>query len=75
LRYDDYEEFVLFFNELNAVKKEMLLNSEFHKIMEKVMQFKIFLETGLRHIGNRAELNGRDVDTERIKNLISQYLL
>ncbi len=75
LRYDDYEEFMLFFNELNAVKKEMLLDSEFHKIMEKVMHFKIFLETSLRHIGNRAELNGRDVDTERIKNLINQYLL
>jgi hypothetical protein len=74
LRYDDYEEFVLFFNELNSVKKETLLDSGFNKIMEKIMHFRIFLETTLRHIENRAELAGTDVDTDRIKNLINQYL-
>ena len=74
LRYDDYEEFVLFFNELNSIKKETVLGPGFHKIMEKMMHFKIFLETTLRHIGNRAELAGTDVDTDRVKDLINQYL-
>ena len=74
LRYDDYEEFVIFFNELGSVKKETILDAGFHKTMEKVMHFKIFLETTLRHLGNRAELSGTDVDTDRIKDLINQYL-
>ena len=74
LRNDDYEEFVLFFNELNSITTEMMRDSGFYKIMEKVMHFKIFLETTLRHIGNRAELDGTEVDSERIKNLINQYL-
>lgn len=74
LRYDDYEEFVLFFNELNSIKKETILDSGFHKVMEKVMHFKIFLETTLRHIGNRSELTATDVDMDRIKNLINQYM-
>lgn len=74
LRYDDYEEFIVFFNELNSIKKEMLLDSGFHKVMEKVMHFKIFLETTLRHIGNRTELTGTDADMDRIKNLINQYM-
>jgi hypothetical protein len=74
LRYDDYEEFVLFFDELNSMKEETVLGPGFHKIMEKVMHFKIFLETTVRHLGNRAELTGTDVDTDRVKNLISQYL-
>jgi hypothetical protein len=74
LRYDDYEEFALFFNELNSIKKEMLLGPGLDKITEKVMHFKIFLETTLRQIGNRAELAGIDVDRERVEHLISQYL-
>jgi len=74
LRNDDYEEFVLFFNELNSITTEMMRDSGFYKIMEKVMHFKIFLETTLRHIGNRAELDGTEVDSERIKNLLNQYL-
>jgi hypothetical protein len=74
LRYDDYEEFTFFFNELNSIKKDMILDSGFKKTMEKLMHFKIFLEATLRHIANRAELSGIEVDRERVKNLISQYL-
>ena len=74
LRYDDYEEFILFFNELNAVSEEMLLDPGYHKIMDKAMHFKIFLETTLRQIENRSELSGIDVDMERIRSLMDQYL-
>lgn len=74
LRYEDYEEFVLFFSELNSIKKETILEPGISKIMEKMMHFKIFLETTLRHIENRAELANTDVDTDRIRDLINQYL-
>jgi len=74
LRYEDYEEFVLFFTELNSIKKELVLETGFHKIMEKIRHFDVFLETTLRHLGHRAELAGSDVDMDRIKNLINQYL-
>lgn len=74
LRNEDYEEFVLFFNELNSVKNETILGSGFFKIMEKIMHFNIFLETTLRNIENGAELAGTDVDTDRIRDLINQYL-
>ena len=74
LRYDDYEEFVLFFSELTSVSQETLLGPGFQKVMEKIMHFKILLETTLRHIGNRSELAGTEVDMNRVKDLISQYL-
>jgi hypothetical protein len=74
LRYEDYEEFVLFFNELNSVKNETVLGPGFLKVMEKVMRFKIFLETTMRQIENREELSGTDLDTNRIRDLINQYL-
>ncbi len=74
LRYDDYEEFILFFSEFNSIKKGMILDANFQGVMEKAMHFRIFLETTLRHIGNRTELGGTDVDMDRIKNLMAQYL-
>lgn len=74
LRYDDYEEFILFFNELNSITTEMILGPDFREVMEKVMRLKIFLETTLRHIGNRSELSGTEVDMKRVKDLINQYL-
>ncbi len=74
LRYEDYEEFVLFFNELNSIKKDLVLESGFHKIIEKIMHFNIFLETTLRQLGNRAELASSAVDMDRINSLIHQYL-
>ena len=74
LRYDDYEGFVLFFNELNSITREMILGPGFQAIMEKVMHLKIFLETTLQHIGNRSELSGTEVDMDRVKELINQYL-
>lgn len=73
LRHDDYEEFTIFFHDLNTVKIEILTGRGFPKVLERVKHFKIFLETTLRHIGNRAELAGKPLDTARIDSLISQY--
>ncbi len=74
LRHDDYEEFTLFFHDLNTIKKEMVVGQAFPKILDKIKQFKIFLETTLRHIGNRSELMDKQLDMVRIETLMSQYL-
>ncbi len=74
LRHDDYEEFSVFFHELNAVKKDAIAGQGAHKIIEKARHFKIYLETTLRHISNRSELSQIPLDKERIDSLIHQYL-
>ncbi|MEW6109123.1 MAG: hypothetical protein AB1632_08195 [Nitrospirota bacterium] len=74
LRYEDYEEFLLFFNELNSVKKDVITGAGFHKVLERIIHFKIYLETTLRHIANRSELNNKSLDLERVEALLKQYL-
>ncbi len=74
LRHDDYEEFARFFSDMHAVKPETISGEGFRKIMDKIIYFKIYLETTLRHIENRAELAGKEIDAERVENLLSQYL-
>jgi hypothetical protein len=74
LRHDDYEEFSLFFNEIHAVNEETVRGSDFHNVFERIRQFKIYLETTLRHIAHRAELSGKSIDTQRVESLINQYL-
>jgi hypothetical protein len=73
LRYEDYEEFALFFKDITALKKETVESTEFHKAMDKIRHFRIFVETTLRHIENRSELSGTPVDMERVDGLIRQY--
>lgn len=73
IRYDDYDEFTAFFNEIFTFKGD-LCGPEFNKILEKVHHFKIFLETTLRHIANRAELRDRPIDSNRVEELVRQYL-
>ncbi len=74
LRHDDYEDFALFFHDLNTIKREMIASNAFPKILDKIKQFKIFLETTLRHIGNRSELADKQLDMVRVETLMSQYL-
>jgi hypothetical protein len=74
LRHDDYEEFSVFFHDLHDLKKDMVAGREGQKALEKVRHFKIFIETTLRHIGNRSELSDKPLDKARIEGLINQYL-
>jgi len=74
LRHDDYEEFNLFFQDLKTIKKDMVTGHGFSKILDKIKQFRIFLETTLRHIGNRSELIDKQLDMARIETLMRQYL-
>jgi hypothetical protein len=69
LRYEDYDEFVSFFDDIFSLKK-----SEVNKILEKAHRFKIFLETTLQHISNRAELHDTPVDISRAEDFLKQYL-
>ncbi len=69
LRYADYEEFTSFFNTIFSMK-----TLEQHKILEKIHNFNIFLETTLRHISNRAELRGKAIDAVGAESIIKQYL-
>ena len=44
------------------------------KSLEKIHNFKIFLETTLRHIENRAELRDKPMDTLKAEETLKQYL-
>ncbi len=74
LRHDDYEEFAHFFNEMNGLKRDAAGGSGFRKVMERVRHFKIYVETTLRHIENRSELNGKELDLKRVEDLMGQYI-
>ncbi len=74
LRYDDYEEFVSFFSKMLAFNKNEIRGRGLDKLSDKTKQFRIFIETCLRQISNRAELTGVPVDMNRIENSLNQYL-
>jgi hypothetical protein len=74
LRYDDYEEFVSFFNKVLAFRAEDVKGKDFEKMMDKIRQFKIFTETCLRQISGRTELCDIPVDMQRVENSLNQYL-
>jgi hypothetical protein len=74
LRYDDYEEFASFFHDLGVINKEMVEQHFFQKL-DSVNHFRIFLETTLRHIGNRSELIDKPVDEAKIEKMTAQYLM
>jgi len=74
LRYDDYEEFVSFFNGMLSLKKEQVLTKNSVRLMEKINNFIIFLETTLRQIDNRSELKDKPVNMGRVAKILSQYL-
>ncbi|MEW6068626.1 MAG: hypothetical protein AB1610_10100 [Nitrospirota bacterium] len=69
LRYDDYDEFASFFNDIFSYR-----GTEFDKLSEKICNFKIFLETTLRHISNRAELKNMPADINKVEEIVKQYL-
>lgn len=74
LRYDDYEEFISFFNKALAFSRDEVNGKGFDKMLDKLRQFKIFTETCLRQISSRTELSDLPVDMERVENSLNQYL-
>lgn len=71
LRHDDYEEFSSFFEEITAASNEA---GNIEKLFERCHLFKVFLNTTLRQVENRAELRDRPMDTKRVDGLVKQYL-
>jgi hypothetical protein len=74
LRYDDYEEFLSFFQKVFALNREELKGKGFEKLNDKMRQFRVFIGTCLRQISDRAELADVPLDMKRVENSISQYL-
>ena len=74
LRYDDYEEFVSFFNKVLAFTRDEVSGKGFDRMRDKFRQFGIFTETCLRQISGRTELSDLPVDMERVENSLNQYL-
>jgi hypothetical protein len=71
LRYDDYESFSKFFNEIKGTAVE---DEDFDVLLDRSRHFKIFLETTLRQMGNRSELKDRPVDVEHVEDIVRQYI-
>jgi hypothetical protein len=74
LRHDDYEEFVMFFNEIHSARKDVIMGPGFKKLLDMIRHFDVYLETTLRHIANRSELGDKMIDMGRVEGLIGQYM-
>lgn len=71
LRYDDYEGFSKFLNDIRTAVNE---GESFEDLLDRCRHFKIFLETTLRQVGNRSELKDRPVDVEHVEDIVRQYI-
>lgn len=69
LRYGDYDEFANFFHDFR-----MSLKLDDNKMLEKIHNFNIFLETTLLHISKRAELINNPLDVQKANELLNRYL-
>lgn len=73
LRYEDYEEFLSFFDKVLSLGRG-INEKAVQGLLEEVHKFRIFVETCIRQISNRAELLNIPPDMEKINNSIKQYL-
>ncbi len=75
LRYDDYEEFSNFIDEiLKYINNPETGQKPSLRFIERLNHFKIFLETLIRQVSQREELRGERIDEERIKTIIQNFL-
>ncbi len=74
LRHDDYEEFDRFFNKFLAISAERILEMDDEKFLHELHRFRIFLETTVKMVSQREELKDRQIDTEKIDAVISQFM-
>ncbi len=73
LRYEDYEGFSAFFDKVLSAGRD-LREKNIQNLLDEVHRFRIFVETCIRQISNRAELSNSQPDMEKIENSIRQYL-
>lgn len=74
LRYEDYEEFVSFFDKVLVFKKDDITAKGSDKVLDRIRHFRVFIETCLRQLSNRSELADRPIDMKRVENSLNQYL-
>jgi hypothetical protein len=76
LRHDDYEEFAASFAEIGRLVAGTASGSrsETRNFLEQCTRFKIFIETTLGHLANRAELLEKPLDPERVDSILKQYI-
>ncbi|MGD2080885.1 MAG: hypothetical protein PVJ36_07140 [Nitrospirota bacterium] len=70
LRYDDFDEFQNFFVETMPYE----VDKDFKKFLSRCQYFIVFLDTTLRHIGNRAELKDLPLDVEKAEEVVDQFV-
>lgn len=73
LRYEDYEEFSSFFDKVLSLGRG-INESDIQGLLEEVHKFRIFVETCIRQISNRAELLNIPPDMNKIDDNLRQYL-
>jgi hypothetical protein len=75
LRYDDFEEFSNFIEEiLKYIEDNTASSGTEMKFYERLAHFKIFLETLLRQVSQREELIGENLDEERVMAIVESFL-
>ncbi|MGD0884808.1 MAG: hypothetical protein ABSA46_08040 [Thermodesulfovibrionales bacterium] len=74
LRYDDYEEFSSFFDRVHTFTPDDMHGKNLTKLMDRVKQFRIFIETCLRQLSHRSELIDRPADMDRVEASMKQYI-
>lgn len=73
LRYEDYEEFSSFFDKVLSLGRG-INERDIQGLLEEVHKFRIFVETCIRQISNRAELLNIPPNMNMIENSLRQYL-
>lgn len=75
LRYEDYENFVKLFEEIALFNGSAILEEKkAEHFFRKLEHFRIFLETTMHHINNRAELSDKTMDEDKVRLIANQYL-
>lgn len=74
LRYDDYVEFTSFFDKTLTCSPDNTKGKNVDRLLGRISHFRLFIETCLRHLANRAELLDRPADMERVEASVNQYL-
>ncbi|MFN3481159.1 MAG: hypothetical protein ACK415_12360 [Thermodesulfovibrionales bacterium] len=73
LRYEDYEEFSSFFDKVLSLGRG-INKRDIQGLLDEVHKFRIFVETCIRQISNRAELLNIPPDMNKIEDSLRQYL-
>lgn len=75
IRAADHETFEHFFADLRALKQETFTAAErAYELARNWEHFRIFLETTLGHVGQRAELRNEPIDEAQARRVLEQFI-